>query len=261
MRFGSSRLSGATHQSPFLHIQSLCLRALSIGHGVVRIPHTHVTPLDAPSCTLMQHIMGNNPLRCVIHAPLIPPHLMHTQLVTYGQFLTDIGAHDGVIICHMTNASMQAWEHLASLPAEARQYIVVELTTQSIDELIAHAQRYTIPIVFDWLHYHIQAPWPYTPLVAAQRCFATWGIRRPLIHLSSPDTADHGIHHKHIHGRHSAYLDWATHLYFVGELGALSKTAFDIEIEASAGAHAVSHFLGQCRRHTPPEWRSFWEHE
>jgi UV DNA damage repair endonuclease len=176
-------------------------------------------------------------------------------LSTYAEFLTQIEAVDGVIICHMLSPSPDAWHMLRELPALIRTYLAVELTNQPVDSIC----NYGIPIIFDWLHYHIQGTWPYNPLMAAVTCHHTWGTRRPLLHLSSPDTSDYGEHHKHIHGRHSAYLDWATLMHFVGQLNAHIGDAFDIEIEAKAGAKAVAHFLRQCQLHTPPHWQHIWQ--
>ena len=255
MRFGSSALDIAPHQTTGLRLHARCVSAHHAGHGVVRIPHTYIAPIDIHAITAIRQLIALHELRCVIHAPIVALDTLLPQLTTYADFLQQIGAHDGVIICHMTSASAGDWQALSSLPASVRTHLAVELTNQTIDDLCSRG----IPIVFDWLHYHIQSPWPYQPLTAAIRCHQTWGVQRQLIHISSPDTADYGAQHKHIPGRHSAYLDWATLMYFVGQLTVHIGEAFDLEVEASAGAKAVSHFLTQCRNHTPPHWQHLWQ--
>lgn len=254
MRFGSSTLDIAPHPTIGLRLQARCLAAHQAGHGVVRIPHTSIAPLDPSATTTIRHLLAVHHLRCVIHAPIVSPLSLLPHLTAYADFLRHIEAHDGVIICHMTSASHTEWQMLKALPPDIRTYLAVELTNQSIDALCAH----DIPVVFDWLHYHIQSPWPYNPISAAIKCCHTWHTRRPLIHMSSPDTADYGSHHKHIHGRHGAYLDWVTMMHFVGQLTVHIGDTFDIEIESRAGAKSVSHFLQQCQHHTPPHWQHLW---
>jgi hypothetical protein len=254
MRFGSSTLEVAPHATVGLRLQARCLSAYQAGHGVVRIPHTSIAPLDVATSMAIRHTLTQHQLRCVIHAPIVPPHTIVPQLTAYADFLNQVNADDGVIICHMTAASAHEWLAVQSLPASIRTYLAIEVTNQPIDDLCASG----IPIIFDWLHYQLQSPWPYQPLMAAIQCHHTWGTRRPLIHLSSLDTAEYGDRHKHIHGRHSAYLDWATLMHFVGQLSAHVGDRFDIEVEASAGAQAVAHFLQQCQRHTPPHWQHLW---
>ena len=255
MRFGSSTLEVALHPTSGLRLQARCMVAGTLGHGVVRIPHTFVTPIDHATATAIRQLIKMHQLRCVIHAPLIAPHTLLPHLTVYTDFLQDIEAHDGVIICHMTSASPTDWQALETLPAQVHQHLAVELTNQTIDDLCEHS----IPIIFDWLHYHIQSPWPYEPLTAAIRCHHTWGERRPLLHISSPDTADYGERHKHIHGRHSAYLDWIAAMHFIGQMTECVGDAFDVEIEASAGSKAVSHFLKCCQHHTPSHWQHLWQ--
>lgn len=255
MRFGSSTLNIPAHSTVELQIYARILTAYRAGHGVVRIPHTVIAPLDISSSATIRQLLANHQLRCVIHAPIISPLMLLPQLTTYTEFFERIGADDGVIICHMTAASQKEWQALYALPDHIRRHLAIEHTNQPIDELCGLG----MPIIFDWLHYHIQSPWPYHPLDAAMRCALTWHSHRPLIHLSSPDTADHGMNHKHIHGRHSDYLDWATLLHFVGQLTARVGEAFDIEIEARAGTKAVAHFLQQCQQHTPPHWQHLWK--
>lgn len=254
MRFGSSTLSVPTHPTAGLQIYARCLAAHRAGHGVVRLPHTSMTALDVSSIITIRQILAAHRLRCVIHAPIVSPLTLVPQLTTYADVLAHIAAEDGVIICHMTAASHAEWQILDKLPDHIRRHLAVEHTTQSIEELCGHG----LPIIFDWLHYHIQSPWPYQPLEAAMRCCHTWHTHRPLLHLSSPDTADHGVHHKHMHGRHSDYLDWATLMHFVGQLTARVGEGFDIEIEARAGTKAVANFLHQCQQHTPPHWQHLW---
>lgn len=255
MRFGSSTLSIPTHPTAGLQISARCLAAHRAGHGVVRIPHTSITALDTSNIITIRQILTTHRLRCVIHAPIVSPLTLAPLLTTYADFFAHITADDGVIICHMTAASQADWQLLNKLPDYIRRHLAIEHTTQAIDELCGHG----LPIIFDWLHYHIQSPWPYHPLEAAMRCYRTWDTLRPLLHLSSPDTADHGMHHKHMHGRHSDYLDWATLMHFIGQLTARVGIAFDIEVEARAGPKAVSHFLNQCQQHTPPHWQHLWQ--
>lgn len=255
MRFGSSTLEVPPYATAGLRLQARCLLAHQLGHGVVRIPHANIVPIDTATSIAIKHTLVQYQLRSVIHAPITPPHTIIPLLTTYVDFLRQIEADDGVIICHMTSASSQAWQSLRAIPSHIRPYLAVETTNQSIDELCNAG----IPIIFDWLHYHIQSPWPYQPLIAAEQCHHSWGGRRPLLHLSSPDTADHGDRHKHINGRHSAYLDWATLMHFVGQLSAHVGDDFDIEVEARAGSRAVSHFLTQCQQHTPPHWQHLWQ--
>lgn len=257
MRFGSSTLEVAPHATVGLRLLARCITASQLGHGVVRIPHTSIAPIESATAIAIRHVLTQHQLRCVIHAPLVAPHTIIPQLTAYADFLRHIEADDGVIICHMPSASPHAWQAVHAIPAQIRTYLAIEVTNQSIANLCTSG----IPIIFDWLHYHIQSPWPYQPLSAAIQCYHTWGARRPLLHISSPDTADYGDRHKHIHGRHSAYLDWATLMHFVGQLSAHVGDACDIEVEASAGAKAVSHFLQQCQHHTPPHWQHLWQSE
>lgn len=254
MRFGSSTLGITSQPTVGLQLYARCLAAHHAGHGVVRIPHTSITQLDTSMTNTIRQLLACHRLRCVIHAPLIPPSMLIPQLMAYADFLDQIAADDGVIICHMPAHTHVEWPMIYGLPNSVRRYLAIEHTHQPIHELWGHG----IPIIFDWLHYHIQSPWPYHPIEAAVRCYHTWHVHRPLIHLSSPDTADHGVHHKHIHGRHSDYLDWATLMHFVGELTTYVGEAFDIEIEAHAGAKAVTHFLRQCQQHAPPHWQHLW---
>lgn len=254
MRFGSSTLGNTPHTTIGLRLQARCITATQFGHGIVRIPHAYIGPIDRATSSTIRSTLVQHQLRCVIHAPIIALHALIPQLTAYADFLQQIGADDGVIICHMTGATTQEWQALLALPAHIRTHLAVEHTNQSIDTLCG----YGIPIIFDWLHYHIQSPWPYHPLAAAIACTHTWGAQRPLIHISSPDTADYGACHKHIDGRHSAYLDWITLMHFVGQLSVHIGERFDIEIEACAGAKAVAHFLRQCLAHTPPHWQHLW---
>lgn len=257
MRIGSSRLTVPDLPTVAHKIQALCSIAMHHHHGTVRIPHTYITPIDAHALTVIHQIIHTACLRIIVHAPIAPISMLADELVRYSEFLTQLNATDGVIICHMPTVSDGEWYAIAHLDAPIRQHLAIELTHQPIDVLIPHATAHQIPIVFDWLHYHIQAPWPYHPVTAAVQCRATWGHRRPLIHLSSPDTAAH-IHQPHSTGRHSAFLDWATHMYFVGQYADLVTSAFDVEIEATAGHAAVTHFLKQCRHYTPPQWYELW---
>lgn len=257
MRFGSSTLNITTYPTTGLQLYARCLSAHHVGHGIVRIPHTLISPLDTSSTTSIRQLLAVHQLRCVIHAPIVSPLTLVPQLTTYADFLEQITAHDGVIICHMTAASHPEWQILSELPDHVRRHLAIEHTNQQINQLCNQG----LPVIFDWLHYHIQSPWPYQPLEAATRCYHTWQAHRPLIHLSSPDTADHGVHHKHMHGRHSDYLDWATLMHFVGQLTDRVGDAFDIEIEARAGSKAVAHFLHQCQQHTPPHWQHLWQEQ
>ena len=259
MRYGSSRLAIIQQPTTGLRLYAHCMAALHAQHGIVRIPHTYAQAYDPLTTQLISQFINDHSLRLVIHAPIIPPSTMHETLERCARMLTDIAAHDGVIICHLPiDNAYHEWHWLASLPTSIKQYIAVEHTAQPIDELLMTSAVYQIPVIFDWLHYHIQAPWPYAPVDTALRCCATWGAQRPLIHLSSPDTADYGDQHRHFNGRHAAYLDWVTLMCFLGQLSDLRSPACDVEIEADAGSKALTHFLQQCRRHGPPQWQHLW---
>lgn len=255
MRFGSSTLDSTPHTTVGLRLHARCLVAQQAGHGVVRIPQSYIAPLDDTTCIIIRQLLVQHRLRCVIHAPITAPHTIVSQLAAYADFLYQLGADDGVIICHMTSATAHDWRALSELPTQIQRYVAVELTNQSIDALCG----YGVPIIFDWLHYHVLSPWPYLPVASALQCTQTWRGRRPLIHLSSPDTADDGNSHPHGNGRHSDYLDWATLMHFIGQLSAHAGDTFDIEVEARAGAKAVAHFLQQCQQHTPPHWQHLWQ--
>jgi len=258
MRIGSSTLDITPHSTNGLRIQALCFAAIHHGHGVIRVPHTYVTPFDDATTACIRSIIHTHTLRCVIHAPIGRIIDMLPLLTQCAEFLTSLDAVDGVIICHLTQGDAREWQAMMSIPQSIRQYIAIELTTHPLADVCTHAMMYRVPIIFDWLHYHIHAPWPYDAVGDAVYACRTWERRRPLLHLSSPDTADYGTHHRHIHGRHSAYLDWVTMMHFVGQLADIIGDAFDLEIEAQAGQGAATHFLARCRQHTPPQWRHLW---
>ncbi|MBM4412990.1 MAG: hypothetical protein FJ040_06030 [Chloroflexi bacterium] len=259
MRYGSSRLAITQQPTNGLRLYAHCMAAVHAQHGVVRIPHTYAHAYDPITRQLITQVINDHALRLVIHAPIIPPSTMQDTLERCAQLLSDIASHDGVIICHVPAArTNDEWQWMASLPASITRYLAVEHTLQPIDALLSAAEEFTIPVVFDWLHYHMLAPWPYAPVDVALKCCATWGSQRPLIHLSTPDTADYGNQHRHINGRHAAYLDWVTHMYFLGQLSERRAPTCDIEVEADAGSKALAHFLAQCRRHGPPQWHHLW---
>lgn len=247
MRIGSSQLPHTHRQTGWLTIQSCCFQAITYGHGVVRIPHHVIDASVSAHVAQLAPLIHAHQLRCVVHAPLSDFASIEHWLRLCGQCLDALDPVGGTIVCHLmrNDAATRHWmQH--RLPDIATT-IAIEHTHQPLSELLAFAETYALPVVFDLLHYHTQMPWPYDAAHAAQQCHDTWHEQRPLMHISSQATMQR--HHRP--GAHSEMLDSAQVCTFLRQLYAKNPCEFDIEIEAQQSFGACQELLQVIAQRAP----------
>ncbi len=216
------------------------LAAVAHHQQICRIPLQMIAPLPHEIFELIGQLIHQYELRLVVHAPIAHPHQLITTFEQIATFFAATNAADGVIVCHLPMWHETHFRTLSQLSAEVRQYIAIEYTHGEFSKFIQHITRVELPVVFDLLHYHQQAPWPYQPIDAAIACINSWQTRPALLHLSSPQTT-HRSPAPHGPGAHSDYLDVANGIWL---LRCIKNTGLhaDCELEVGAGPVALTHF-------------------
>jgi UV DNA damage endonuclease len=150
------------------------------------------------------------------------------------QFLDALGTgpeskiiiHIGGVYGDRENAINRFVKRANNLDQGIRDRLVVENdeTSYHIEHLLEIGQRTDLPVVFDWLHHHLNNPVPDRPISEwLQQCFETWqdndGV--PKIHFSSPRHQGNG--------HHSDRIDSGDFSQFMKETGHLDP--FDVMFE------------------------------
>lgn len=247
MRIGCSHIPHTQRHTAWLIIQSCCLQAIMHGHGVVRIPRDVLTDVELPRLAELAPLVAERGLRCVVHAPIGDVTTLSPWLQQCGQYLHVLDPQQGTIVMHLTrwDATVSRW--FARHYTQIEGHVAVEHTHQDLEWLLATLAPYAVPIVFDWLHYHMQAPWPYDVAAAAWQCQQSWGCIRPLVHLSSPATT---VQHQRP-GTHSELLDVAQICTFLRQLRVIGGTVCDFEVEAQHSFMACQGLLRYIDQHAP----------
>jgi len=226
-----------------------CVAALCHNQQVCRIPLQMITPLPTAIYALIGELISAHQLRFVVHAPIAHPQQLITTFERITAFFDACSAVDGVIVCHVPTWHDTQRHLLQQLPVAIRRYLALEYTHGEFNEFFHNAARVELPIVFDWLHYHQQAPWPYQPIEAAVASIKSWQTRPALLHLSSPHTA-HSRHTNRGHGTHSDYLDAASAIWLLRSLKQAGIKC-DCELEVAAGPLALTRFQQTIAQHAP----------
>jgi len=217
-----------------------CLAAVAQHQQICRIPLQMIAPLPHAMYQLIGQLIATHQLRLVVHAPIAHPHQLITTFERVAAFYTACATYDSVIVCHVPTWHDTQRRTLMQLSIAVRQFLAIEYTHGEFYEFQQQVIQVGLPIVFDWLHYHQQAPWPYQPIDAAMACINSWQARPALIHLSSPHTAPITTT-PHGHGAHSDYLDVASGIWLLRSIKQAGMHA-DCELEVGAGPIALTQF-------------------
>ena len=217
-----------------------CLAAVARNQQLCRIPLQMIAPLPHAMYQLIGQLIVTHQLRLVVHAPIAHPQQLITTFERIAAFFAACAAHDSVIVCHVPTWHDTQRRTLIQLPVAVRHFLALEYTHGDFGEFFANATSVELPIVFDWLHYHQQAPWPYQPIEAAVASINTWQSRPALLHLSSPHTA-RTTATAGGHGAHSDYLDVASGIWLLRSIKQAAMCA-DCELEVGAGPVALTQF-------------------
>jgi hypothetical protein len=208
-----------------------------------------IAPLPLAMYQLIGQLIEIHQLRLVVHAPIAHPQQLIATFERIAAFFAACAADDSVIVCHVPTWHDTQRRTLRQLPATVRHFLALEYTHGDFAEFFANATSVELPIVFDWLHYHQQAPWPYQPIDAAVASINTWQSRPALLHLSSPHTA-RTTATAGGHGAHSDYLDVASGIWLLRSIRQHGFVA-DCELEVGAGPIALTQFQHAIAQHAP----------
>jgi hypothetical protein len=217
-----------------------CLAAVAHHQQICRIPVQMIAPLPRAMYELIGQLIDTHQLRLVVHAPIAHPQQLIATFERVAAFFTACVAHDSVIVCHVPTWHDTQRRTLIQLSAPVRRFLAIEYTHGDFSEFQQQVTQVELPIVFDLLHYHQQAPWPYQPIDAAMASIASWQSRPALLHLSSPSTA-HSNRLTSGHGAHSDYLDVASGIWLLRSIKQAGMCA-DCELEVGAGPVALTQF-------------------
>lgn len=242
-RFGCA-LSLPQRQSDFAtHIYARCVAAQRVGLGVVRITGTMPQRIPTHTEALLQSYIQAHRLRIVIHASFAQLPQLIPQFHTYAVLFEQLACRDAVIICHVPQLDDTTATLLDTMPAAIRRHLALEHTHQHPEAFVAFADRVELPPIFDWLHYHLQAPWPYQPAQSACMWAQRWGTRQALIHMSSPsERGAYGAHGARIDAPAVAWLLRTLHMHGI---------IADIELETAAGIVAYQRLMHELARCAP----------
>lgn len=245
MEYGMIRMGTAIFPNPtrgdnatWWHAR--CLAAVAHKQQVCRIPLQMIAPLPHAMYELIGQLIDIHQLRLVVHAPIAHPQQLITTFERIAAFFAACAAYDSVIVCHVPTWHDTQRRTLVQLSGVVRQFLAIEYTHGEFYEFQQQVIQVGLPIVFDWLHYHQQAPWPYQPIAVAKACINSWQARPALIHLSSPHTAP-TITTPHGHGAHSDYLDAASGIWLLRSIKQAGMYT-DFELEVGAGPLALTQF-------------------
>lgn len=220
-----------------------CVVAQHAGLGVVRIPHHHHITLAPHAIPQLRAYIHTHRLRIVVHAPFAHITQLTSQLECYATLFDALACYDAVIICHVSQLNTSTADALMALPDTVRAYVALEHTYQSPIHFAAFANAVALPPIFDWLHYHIQAPWPYCPIETACTWAQQWGTRPALFHMSS--LATHGRA-----GTHGDVIDSSVVIWLLRSMRTHGVVA-DIELETPAGLRAFARLRHELAHKAP----------
>lgn len=226
-----------------------CLAAVAHKQQLCRIPLQMIAPLPLAMYQLIGQLITTHQLRLVVHAPIAHPQQLIATFERIAAFFVACAADDSVIVCHVPTWHDTQRRTLRQLPVAVRHFLALEYTHGDFAEFFANAMSVELPIVFDWLHYHQRAPWPYQPIDAAVASINTWQSRPALLHLSSPHTA-RTTATAGGHGAHSDYLDIASGIWLLRSIKQHGFVA-DCELEVGAGPIALTQFQHAITQHAP----------
>lgn len=237
-RFGCALQLKQIHADFVTSTYARCVCAHHAGLGVVRISGAWQPCPASPALTLLQDYIHTHRQRIVIHASFADIAQLTPQLHAYASLFVQLACADGIIICHVPRLDAMTATVLRTLDPQVRRYVALEHTHQPPDAFVAFADNVGMPPIFDWLHYHIQAPWPYQPVDTARSWAQRWGARHALIHMSSPsERGSHGAHGARIDSSDVAWLLRTFHMHGM---------TVDIELETPGGIpayHRLRHEL------------------
>lgn len=249
IRMGTAIFPNPIHGDCATWWHARCLAAVAHNQQICRIPLQMIAPLPHAIYALIGQLIDTHQLRLVVHAPIAHPQQLITTFERIGAFFEACSAYDSVIVCHVPTWHASQSDTLIQLPASVRRFLALEYTHGAFAVFLQNATNVALPIVFDWLHYHQQAPWPYQPIDAALLSIKSWQSRPALLHLSSPHTT-HTNTPTHKHGAHSDYLDVASGIWLLRSIKHAGHCA-DFELEVGAGPIALDQFQKAITRHAP----------
>ena len=226
-----------------------CLAAVAYNQQICRIPLQMIAPLSLAMYELIGQLIATHQLRLVVHAPIAHPQQLIATFERIAAFFAACAAYDSVIVCHVPTWHDTQRRTLIQLSTAVRQYLAIEYTHGDFCEFQQQVVQVELPIVFDWLHYHQQAPWPYLPIDAAMSCIRSWQTRPALLHHSSPHTA-HIVTTPPGQGAHSDYLDTASGIWLLRSIKQAGMST-DCELEVGAGPMALTQFQKAIIHHAP----------
>lgn len=249
IRMGTAIFPNPNHGDSTTWWHARCLAAVAHNQQICRIPLQMIAPLPLAMYQFIGQLIATHSLRLVVHAPIAHPHQLIPTFERIGAFFAACAAIDSVIVCHVPTWHDTQRRALRQLPATVRHYLALEYTHGAFGEFLADATSVGLPIIFDWLHYHQQAPWPYQPIDAAIASIKSWQSRPALLHLSSPHTA-RTTTITNGHGAHSDYLDVASGIWLLRSIKQAGMRA-DCELEVGAGPMALTQFQKAIAYHAP----------
>ena len=254
IRMGTAIFPNPTRGDNATWWHARCLAAISHKQQVCRIPLQMIAPLPLAIYAFIGELITTHQLRLVVHAPIAHPQQLIATFERITVFFDACTAVDGVIVCHVPTWHDTQRRTLQQLPASIRRFLALEYTHGDFSEFLQNSASVALPVVFDWLHYHQQAPWPYQPIEAAIASIHSWQSRPALLHLSSPHTARTHTPHPG-HGAHSDYLDAASGIWLLRSLKQAGVQS-DCELEVGAGPQALTQFQ-HAIAHQAPDLRTW----
>lgn len=249
IRMGTAIFPNPTRGDNATWWHARCLAAVAHKQQVCRIPLQMIAPLPIAMYELIGALITAHQLRLVVHAPIAHPQQLITTFERIAAFFAACAAFDSVIVCHVPTWHDTQRRTLIKLSTTVRQFLAIEYTHGDFFEFLQHVASVDLPVVFDWLHYHQQTPWPYQPIDAATASINSWQARPALLHLSSPHTA-HIVTTPQGHGAHSDYLDAASGIWLLRSIKQAGMHA-DCELEVGAGPIALTQFQKAIVHHAP----------
>jgi len=240
IRMGTAIFPNPTRGDNATWWHARCLAAVAQHQQICRIPVQMIAPLPHAMYELIGQLIATHQLRLVVHAPIAHPQQLITTFERIATFFAACAAYDSVIVCHVPTWHDTQRRTLIQLSATVRRFLAIEYTHGEFYEFQQQVIQVGLPIIFDWLHYHQQAPWPYQPIAAAMASIASWQSRPALLHLSSPYTT-RSNRLTSGHGAHSDYLDVASGIWLLRSIKQAGMCA-DFELEVGAGPIALTQF-------------------
>ena len=251
IRFGTSSSDHTARRTTAMSLHALCMQTILHGLRVCRIPAAYIAPLPEESAAPLRMLVRHYGIRLVVHAPIVAPYRLEEWFAGVVAFFAMLDATDGIIVCHLPTMTEADRSMFTRLPDYIKQHLAVEVTHQRPARLLADIEAYGVPVVFDFLHYQVQLPWPYEPMRALFACIESWGTRTPVVHISSQATAMGPVGRMPARGTHSDGIDVTDALWIVRTLLDANRSA-DIELEANGGVVAYLQLRDVLERVVPP---------